>query len=335
MDSLTQATLGAAVGEAVLGKKTGNKAAVIGAIIGTIPDLDVLANFFTDTITAIEWHRGFSHSILFAVLMSPLFGAVINKLERRLNLGWQSWSKLFFWGLFTHPLLDAFTTWGTRLFWPFDVRLAFNSIFVIDPFYTLPFLACTLLTLFYRRDAKIRRRINLFGLFLSTAYLFSTLITKGIINKRFESALNEQGIGFKKISTRPAPLSTILWNANIETEDAYLIGDYSFFDTEPIRFTSYPKNREVAKSMMSYQNVKRLIAIAEGWYILEKKQNKWYFYDLRFGLIPQKNGPSFFAFSYELKNESGTIIAEENRKTGRDANYLLQVLWARIKGHHL
>lgn len=65
MDSLTQIVLGAAVGEAVLGKKVGNKAMLYGAIAGTIPDLDVLARNFVDTVTATEWHRGFSHSIFF------------------------------------------------------------------------------------------------------------------------------------------------------------------------------------------------------------------------------------------------------------------------------
>ena len=61
MDSLTQATLGAAVGEAVLGKKIGNKAAVIGAIIGTIPDLDVLLVPFFNEFQKISLHRGYSH----------------------------------------------------------------------------------------------------------------------------------------------------------------------------------------------------------------------------------------------------------------------------------
>ena len=60
MDSVTQIVLGAAVGEAVLGKKVGNKALLYGAIAGTIPDLDVIFGNFTDTITAIEWHRGFA-----------------------------------------------------------------------------------------------------------------------------------------------------------------------------------------------------------------------------------------------------------------------------------
>src|SRR5690606_25112512 len=131
MDSLTQIVLGAAVGEAVLGRKVGNKAMLYGAIAGTIPDLDTFASYFTDTVTAIEIHRGFTHSILFSVLFAPLFGMLISLWEKR--AGWRDWSWLMFWGLFTHPLLDSFTTWGTQLFWPVDIKLAFKTIFVIDP----------------------------------------------------------------------------------------------------------------------------------------------------------------------------------------------------------
>ncbi|MEM8506582.1 MAG: metal-dependent hydrolase [Bacteroidota bacterium] len=332
MDSLTQIVLGAAVGEATLGKKAGNKALLYGAIAGTIPDLDVIANAFTDTITAIELHRGFSHSIAFSILLAPVFGVVVNKMEQKLNLGWKPWAWLFFWGLFTHPLLDAFTTWGTRLFWPFDIRLAFNSIFVIDPMYTIPFLVLTLLVLFYKRGSKTRRRLNRLGLVVSTGYLLLTLVIKVVVNQRFERALQRQEISYRAISTRPSPMNTILWNANIDTTEEYLIADYSFFDTAPIQFKRYPKNREASKEMMAFPNVQRLINIAEGWFILEQKQGQWFFYDLRFGLIPRKNDAPFFSFSYALRKENGQIFAEEVPKTGRDANFLLQTLWQRIKG---
>ncbi|MEM6895459.1 MAG: metal-dependent hydrolase [Bacteroidota bacterium] len=332
MDSLTQIVLGSAVGEAVLGKKVGNKALLYGAIAGTIPDMDVVANFFTDTITSIELHRGFSHSIVFAILFAPILGWTVNKIERGHQLGWKTWAKLFFWGLFTHPILDAFTTWGTRLFWPFDIRLAFNSIFVIDPLYTLPFLICVILVLFFNRNSKTRRRINQIGLTLSTVYLMSTLFLKQVVNKKFEAALVAQNIPFLKISSRPAALNTILWNANVETENSYWIGDHSFFDTAPIQFVEYPKNRRASQKLEAYPNVQRLITISEGWYILEEKNQQWFFYDLRFGLIPRKDQPPFFAFEYLLEKQNGSIQATETEKTGRDAQYLLSVLWKRIKG---
>lgn len=332
MDSLTQIVLGAAVGEATLGKKVGNKALLYGAIAGTLPDLDILANFLTDTITAIEMHRGFSHSIVFSLLMAPLLGWLVNKIERKRNLGWRPWAKLFFWGLFTHPLLDAFTTWGTQLFWPLNTRLAFNSIFVIDPGYTGPFLVCTLFVLFCRKGSKIRRRFNYAGLGISTAYLLLTLVVKEVVNKKFEQALKDQGVDFVDMSTRPSPMNIVLWNANVDTKDAYLIGDYSFFDSAPISFISYAKNRMPAQALIKRPNVKRLINISENWFIIEMKQGKWYFNDLRFGLIPRKNDAPFFAFSYHLEDVNGTIKATETPKTGRDANYLLKTLWNRIKG---
>lgn len=333
MDSLTQIVLGAAVGEAVLGKKIGNKALLYGAIGGTIPDLDVFLGAFTDTITAIEVHRGLSHSILFAIIVSPLLGWLVNALERKQQVGWQQWSKLFFWSLFTHPLLDAFTTWGTQLFWPFQLKIAFNTIFVIDPLYTLPLLLCCIAILFCKPESKLRRRFNRFGLILSSSYLFCTLALKSIAYKKIENALTNQGIQYIAISTRPAPLNTILWNANIDTKEYYLVADYSFFDTKPIRFTKYPKYREQSNILLKYSAVQRLIAISEGWYIIEKKEGKWYFNDLRFGLIPRKDGSSYFTFSYLLKEKEGKIQATEVPKTGRDAEFLMRTLWNRIKGN--
>jgi inner membrane protein len=82
MDPLTQIVLGATVGEAILGKKVGNKAMLYVAIAGTIPDLDVLARYLVDTATATEWHRGFSHSIFFSILLVPVFGWLVWKFTK-------------------------------------------------------------------------------------------------------------------------------------------------------------------------------------------------------------------------------------------------------------
>jgi len=333
LDSLTQIVLGAAVGEATLGKKVGNKALMYGAIAGTIPDLDVFFGNLTDTITAIEWHRGFSHSIVFCLILSPVLGWLVDKLERKANLGWKRWSFLFFWCLFTHPLLDAFTTWGTQLFWPLDYKIALNSIFVIDPFYTLPLLIFCIIILFKPKGSKSRRKLNRFSLLFSTFYLITTLVVKFMVNSKFESALKEQQIEYSQLSTRPAPFSILLWNANIDTKDSYLIGDFSFFDTQPIQFKAYPKNRSASADLETYRNVQRLIDISEGWYIIENKEGQWIFNDLRFGLIPRKNAEPYFAFSYKLENVDGEIKATEVEKTREDASFILKTLLNRIQGN--
>src|SRR5690606_35780671 len=176
MDSLTQIVLGAAVGEAVLGKKIGNKAMLYGAIAGTIPDLDVFVNSFTDTVSAIEIHRGFTHSILFSILFAPIFGWLVSRFERYKSV--KDWSWLFFWCLLTHPLLDSFITWGSQLIWPFNTRLVLKTIFVIDPLYTVPFIVFLILAMFQKRTSKKRRFYNNMGLIVSTCYLVITLLLK-------------------------------------------------------------------------------------------------------------------------------------------------------------
>jgi inner membrane protein len=150
---------------------------------------------------------------------------------------------------------------------------------------------------------------------------------------RFESALEDQNIEYLKLSSRPAPFSVLLWNANVETEDAYLIGDYSFFDTKPIAFKTYPKNRSASAEIESYKNVQRLIDIAKDWYIIEEKNGQWMFNDLRFGLIPRKEGEPYFAFSYQLEEVDGEIQASEVPKTRDDAEYVMKTLLERIKGN--
>ncbi len=333
MDSLTQIVLGAAVGEAVLGKKIGNRAMIWGAVAGTIPDLDIVWRYLTDTITATEMHRGFSHSIVFSILAAPFLGWLVHQLKKRPDVGWKGWSKLFFWGLFTHPLLDAFTTWGTQIFWPFNWRVAFNSVFVIDPLYTVPFLICVLIAATKKRGSLSRKRTNNLGIYMSTAYLLLTVVIKYVAHQKVVENLEQQGITYTQISTRPAPMNTVLWNINVDAGEDYLIGDYSFFDSKPISFKAYPKKRSESEALINRSEVQRLITISEGWYILEKIQDEWIYNDLRFGLIAIDPDNPQFVFRYKLEENSGTITATEDRPDPSNMNAVLGNLWTRIKGN--
>lgn len=334
MDSVTQIVLGAAVGEAVLGKKVGKKAILYGAIAGTIPDLDTLVGNFFDTITAIEMHRGFSHSIVFSVLFAPIFGWIISKIESNSEVTWKNWSWLMFWGLFTHPLLDAHTTWGTQLFWPFDLRLAYKNIFVIDPLYTLPFLFFLIMAMRFNRTDPKRRKYNRLGLIVSSIYLLViTPALKFYTFQKFEAALEEQNIIYERMDTRPTPLNSILWTANIETDESFLIGNYSVFDSQPINFYSVPKNYDLAGDLADDPNLNRLIQISDGWYTFSENNGDLYFNDLRFGNMDIEDPDSEFIFSYKLTKEHGELIATETEKEMTDAKNLLPRLWERILGN--
>lgn len=332
MDSFTQIVLGAAVGEAVLGRRIGNKALLYGAIGGTIPDLDILSSFFTDTVSAIEIHRGITHSLLFSLLFSPVLAWIVTRYEAYKNI-WK-WTQLFFWSLITHSLLDAHTSWGTQILWPWPHTFAFKTIFVIDPLYTVPFTVCLIFVIREKKESSKRKFYNWLGLGISTVYLLSTFILKAKALIEFENALQEQDISYFNIETRPSPMNTILWNANIETEDAYLLANYSFFDSQPIHFAEHYKNHQLLGTLIHNKNVKRMIAISEGWYTIEEKNGSLYFNDLRFGVLGIDLNSENFVFQYKIdKDAHDEVFFEEQPKSKRDGKKLMTDLWTRIWGN--
>ena len=332
MDSLTQIVLGASVGEAVLGRKIGNKAMLYGAIAGTIPDLDVLSSYFTDTVTALEFHRGFTHSVFFSIVMAPIFSWLVTRYESYQKK--RAWSWFFFWIFLTHPILDSYTTWGTQLFWPADLRLAFKTIFVIDPIYTLPFLSFVILAMFHKRTSRKRRLYNLIGLSLSTAYLILTFVLKTVANDRFEKALDRQDITYEEFETRPSAMNTILWNVNVKAQDHFLLGDYSFFDTQPVEFSVYPKNHHLLGDLKENEKVQRMIEISQGWFTILEKDGNLYYNDLRFGLLSLEKGSQDFVFQYRIDiDEDREVTFTEMEKRPEDGKQLLDDLWERIQGN--
>ena len=140
MDSLTQMALGATVGVALGGRKYGCKSALIGAVIGTIPDLDVFLDFGKSPIEQMTEHRGWSHSLLFFILAPPLLAFIFSKIKYfGVNIKDKTIYLLIFLCLLTHGLLDAMTIYGTQLLWPLRTPpIGVGSIFIIDLLYTVP-----------------------------------------------------------------------------------------------------------------------------------------------------------------------------------------------------
>lgn len=285
MDSLTQVALGGAVGEAVLGKKVGNKAILWGAIGGAIPDLDVVAYPLLDSITRISWHRGYSHSLIFALLFSPILGWLIHRIYKKSEATWRDWSLLSFWSIFTHIVLDCFTNYGTQVFLPFsDYRVAFNNIFIIDPLYTLPLLGCLIAVLFIKRSSPKRKRLNLIGLGLSSFYILLTLIFKFHAGAQFERSLNEQGIAYQRYMTNPTPFNSILWRTVVESDNGYWIGYYSLFDkSEKIPFQFVERNEEFIEPLRDERAIAALKWFSDGYYVLSNHHGLIKFHDIRFG----------------------------------------------------
>jgi inner membrane protein len=184
-----------------------------------------------------------------------------------------------------------------------------------------------------KRGSIKRRRFNNLGLIISSSYMILTLILKGITYHKFQNALEGQQIDYLSLQNKPSPFNTILWTANVETEDSFLIGDYSFFDSKPIQFYSHAKNHGALGNLKNEDKVQRLINIAEGQYTVTKQNGQLRFNDLRFGLLSVNPNTEKYAFSYILEKKEGELKVTEVPKDKSDAKKLLGDLWERIGGN--
>ena len=140
MDSVTQFVLGAAVGETVLGRKIGNKAALWGGIAATLPDLDVFIPL-GGVVEDFTYHRSASHSLFVLAILTPVMVWLINKIHPALRENKGRWMLMIYLAFATHVLLDSCTAYGTQIFWPVStIPVSWSTIFIIDPLYTLPLL---------------------------------------------------------------------------------------------------------------------------------------------------------------------------------------------------
>lgn len=390
MDTLTQLTLGAACGEAVLGKKIGNRAMLWGAFGGLLPDFDVLASFFTDEISALAFHRGFMHSIFFSILASLGLGALVVRLYRSgfyrrkryktgvalfvlafyvllmfgirmifrsavetwtwaiiavaggIGIGWflwsgyirkeldvveasrSEWTWLFFISIFTHPVLDCFTVYGTQLFQPFsDYRVSFDNISVADPAYTLPLMIGVIAASFFSRHRNARRIANWTGIALSSAYMAFTFYHKTEFNDIFKKSLAAEGIEYQRFMSGPTILNNFLWLGVAEGDTAYYHGYYSFFDEEP-RVQSFhiiPKNHESIEKYSSERDIRILKWFSKGYYnIIERKDGRLQLNDLRYGSFEEGfKDENDYIFKFILEEKNGELQAIQSRE-GRDIN---------------
>ena len=170
MDSITQATLGAAVGHICWQDKLGRKALIAGAMLGTLPDLDVLIYPFLDEVQRLYWHRGESHSVWFLLLGSIGIGWLLSRHYKAKQFEILHTAAGVFLILSTHVLIDLFNVYGTQLLAPISRKgFALNNIFIIDPLFTLPLLVGTIGAYLIKKQA-VAQRINQIGLLLATLY---------------------------------------------------------------------------------------------------------------------------------------------------------------------
>ncbi|KTC65628.1 membrane-bound metal-dependent hydrolase (plasmid) [Legionella adelaidensis] len=166
MDPVTQGALGAACAQAVLHKKDKHNAWIVGALAGMAADLDIFIRSSQDPLLFFIYHRHFTHSLFFI----PFGGILVTLflcLFQRFRRHWRLTLIAALIGYATHGLLDAFTSYGTILYWPFnDKRVSWDIISIIDPFFTFPLILGLVWTLVFDSRRGVLAGLLLAGMVL-------------------------------------------------------------------------------------------------------------------------------------------------------------------------
>lgn len=336
MDSITHLALGACMGEAFAGKTLGKKAMLWGAMAQSIPDIDFISSFWMDTSSGLLAHRGFTHSILFCAIITPLFGLLAERWHRPHNISLQKWILFFGAVIFIHIFIDTFNNYGVGWFEPFShQRISFNAIYVADPFFSLwPGIACVFLV-FLKGRIPQRKKWWRMGLGLSGLYLLYCLANKTKINTDVKEILQKQQISYTRYFTTPAPLQNWLWYVVAGTDSGYHVGFRSVFDSKKeIIFQYFPCNDSLLNPVKNQEDLQQLIRFSQQFYTVEKWHDTLVINDLRFGQIMGWQNPTGkFAFHYFLQPPADNkMVVQRGRFEGWNWQ-TAGIFWSRIKGN--
>ena len=327
MDTVTQIALGAAVGEATLGRQVGRRALLWGGFCGLFPDLDVLVPL-GDAVKEFTYHRGPSHSLFVLAALTPLFVFVIRKLHPQTARHRFGWYALVYLAFATHVLLDCLTVYGTQILWPLSTPpVMWSTIFIIDPAYSIPLFIGVLAALILSRKRGWGHTISTACLILSTAYLVWSAGAKLYVNNLAHDSLKRQNITYDRLLTVATPFNTILWRVVAMDADEYHEGYYSLLDDTPdIQFTHYNSDTNLLNGLEHHWPVKRLQWFTHGFYAVEQVGQNIVMTDLRMGAEPSY----VFRFKVGRTGNPHPIPSKSARVNDRRSWKQLKWFWTRI-----
>lgn len=318
IDTLTHIVTGATIGDALLDKKLGKRAMLLGALAQSIPDIDFISSFWNDTPSYLLAHRGFTHSLLFDLLATIVFALIAEHYHKQHRLGYAKWIVFFGLQISSHLFIDLFNSYGMGLLEPFNhARFSFNALFVADPFFST-WMAISFVALLLIKSRGYRRAFwQRFGIIGSSAYLLYCVANKNKVDNEFREALASQKISYHQYFTTPTPLNNWLWYVAAKTDSGFYTGYYSVFEKHrPIQFNYFAQNKFLLLSVSDQEELQHLIRFSQGYYTVEKWNDTLVFNDLRFGQMTGWYDPKAkFVFHYYLQkgDKENKLVVQRGR----------------------
>lgn len=282
MDPLTQGLIGGVAAQSLSKSDKKGTMGVIGALAGMAPDLDIFIRSSENPMLAIEYHRHFTHSLFFvplgAFIVASLLYLFLKFIIRR-QVIFKDLYKPCFWGYLTHGLLDACTSYGTLLYWPFSRdRVAWDNLSIIDPIFTLLLLFIFIAYIF----PKLKNVRKFCTILFSFYFLLSFYQSYRLLE--FQKDLSqERGHNYVRGRVSPSLGNIILWRSVYESEGIFysdLFRKLPFRDVQILESQSHPKfdTNQLLESLPNNSLLKKNIItfrwFADDYLIKLESQNK-------------------------------------------------------------
>ena len=291
MDPLSQGTVGAAFAQSTANKNNIFKIGVIGFLAGLAPDLDVLIRSSNDPILFLEYHRQFTHSLFFIPFGSLIVALLIFPLVKR-SMGFKTVYLASLLGYATHGLLDACTSYGTQLFWPFsNERVTWNNISIIDPLFTIPIL------IFVGTAIKTRKRLfSFFAIGWATFYLSLGFVQYERTLLTAIELAHSRGHNAERLTLKPSFGNLILWKSIYQHEEKFYVDairtvrSSTWCSGENIRMFDYQQHLpDLDEDSQQKKDIERFRWFSQDYLGFDEEKNL--VTDVRYSMIPNQITP--------------------------------------------
>lgn len=330
MDPFTQGVLGAALPKTFARKSTVVLAGIFGFVAGMAPDLDVLIRSDEDPLLFLEYHRQFTHSLIFIPIGGLLSAGVLHFLiGRRWALPFLQTLLFCTLGYGTHGLLDFATSYGTMLFWPFNnVRYAASIISVIDPVFTLPVAVLALLSGIKRSPFYARLALVWAALYLSMGFA-QHQAARGMAE---EIAL-ARGHQPERLTVKPSFGNILIWKTLYEAEGRYYVdavrpsfGPMAFDGTSVAKLDTARDFPWLDPATQQFRDIERFRWFSQG-YVARNPSAPDQVIDVRYSFLPNDIKP---LWSIELAREAKPDAHVAFRTDRGDSRAGMATLWTMI-----
>lgn len=335
MDPLTQASLGAAAAALFSKRENARMAIFVGALAGATPDIDIFINSDTDPLLSLQYHRHFTHALVIAPIIGLIVAALVKGVFYWMKLPFRQLAIFGVAGALTHGLLDACTSYGTLLYWPFyNKRESWDIISIIDPIFTLPLFLLTLIAFAWRRPRFAQVAIVLCALYFSFG-----IIQRERAQQHARDLAASRGHSVESLTARPSIANTLLWRTVYQHDGYYYVDAVWTFpgtshryyegDSVPV-FNQADALDLIPEGSVTANDIERFRFFSQD-YLYQSKDDPMLLGDLRYALFPDSVTPLWaIRINPEQPDEHIEMAYFRKPMAGSEAR-----LWTMIKGQPL